>query len=121
MRRQLASIVASVQTGAQAVDTAAREIAAGNLDLSERTERQADALQQTAASMETLTKVVHANSQQARHVNSLAETASNSAQQGGAVVTQVMRTMETISTYGTQIAALTVSLMGLRVRPLFRH
>lgn len=113
MTRQLASIVALVQSSSSAVDTAAREIAAGNLDLSARTERQAGALVETAASMEELSVVVQTNHQRARHVSGLAEAASSVATQGGLLVAQVIHTMETISAYGKQIAEINNVIDGI--------
>ncbi|WP_291518923.1 MCP four helix bundle domain-containing protein [Acidovorax sp.] len=58
MRDKLADAVIAVRTGAECVNSAAGEIAQGNHDLSGRTETQASALQQTAASMEQLSSTV---------------------------------------------------------------
>jgi methyl-accepting chemotaxis protein len=107
MTATLAAIVGSVQDGAQAVDLAAREIAAGNLDLSGRTERQASALQQTAASMEELTGVVKSNSGNARNGDRLAQSACTIARDGGQVVAEVIGTMQQINAYGKEIADIT--------------
>ena len=52
MRDNLASIVTRVRQGSESVATASAEIAQGNNDLSARTEQQASALEETAASME---------------------------------------------------------------------
>lgn len=54
MRVQLADVVANVRHGSESVATASAEIAQGNNDLSSRTEQQASALEETAASMEEL-------------------------------------------------------------------
>ena len=51
MQDSLAGIVASVRTNAEGVASASAQIAQGNADLSSRTEEQASALEQTAASM----------------------------------------------------------------------
>jgi methyl-accepting chemotaxis protein len=58
MQENLVRIVASVQQGSEGVATASAEIAQGNNDLSARTEQQASALEQTAASMEELSSTV---------------------------------------------------------------
>ena len=58
MRDNLAHVVAGVRGNAQGVASASAEIASGNNDLSIRTEEQASALQQTAASMEELSSTV---------------------------------------------------------------
>jgi methyl-accepting chemotaxis protein len=52
-----------VRLGADSIAVASGEIANGNLDLSARTEEQAGALEETAASMEQLTSTVRTNSE----------------------------------------------------------
>ncbi|HJW57508.1 MAG TPA: MCP four helix bundle domain-containing protein, partial [Burkholderiaceae bacterium] len=54
MRDNLAHIVAQVRQGTDTIATASGQIAAGNLDLSSRTEQQASSLEETASSMEEL-------------------------------------------------------------------
>ena len=66
------------------ITTASSEIAAGNGDLSARTESQASALQETAASMEQLTSTVQQNAANARRADELARAASDMAVRGGA-------------------------------------
>ncbi|MFY3386705.1 methyl-accepting chemotaxis protein, partial [Paracidovorax sp. MALMAid1276] len=66
MQARLASIVGNVRHNAEGVATASFEIASGNNDLSARTEQQASALQQTAASMEELGSTVRQNADNAR-------------------------------------------------------
>ncbi|MES3026069.1 MAG: methyl-accepting chemotaxis protein [Pseudomonadota bacterium] len=107
MTARLSTIVGSVHDGAHAVDMASREIAAGNSDLSGRTECQASALQQTAASMEELTSVVASNSASARAGNLLALSASAVARKGGQAVSEVVSTMATIHVYGKEIGEIT--------------
>ena len=58
MRDQLADIVGRVRVGTDTIATASAQIAAGNLDLSSRTEEQASSLEETASSMEELTGTV---------------------------------------------------------------
>ena len=48
---------------------ASAQIAQGNQDLSERTEQQASALQETAASMEALSSTVKQNADNAKQAN----------------------------------------------------
>jgi methyl-accepting chemotaxis protein len=97
MSDNLAVIVGQVRSGTDAIGTASREIAGGNLDLSARTERQAGSLEETASAMEQLTSTVKQNADNARQANQLAASASSVAQQGGQVVSQVVATMEGIS------------------------
>src|SRR5450830_1325371 len=62
LRVNLHSIVGDVRGNFLQISVASREIAAGNMDLSGRTEAQASALQQTASSMEQLAATVQQNS-----------------------------------------------------------
>ncbi|MDP3228301.1 MAG: methyl-accepting chemotaxis protein [Acidovorax sp.] len=104
MQRTLARIVGEVRSGSESVATAATEISQGNHDLSARTEQQASALQETAASMEQLSTTVRRNADNARMANQLAVSASTVAEQGGAVVGQVVSTMKGIQDSSGKIA-----------------
>ncbi len=104
MNNSLVAIVADVRRGSEAIATATSQIAAGNIDLSSRTEEQASALEQTAASMEELADTVKQNFQHGKHANHIAESASQVAVKGGAVVSQVVQTMEQINTSSRKIA-----------------
>ncbi|MFB9240187.1 methyl-accepting chemotaxis protein [Massilia antarctica] len=103
MNGSLQHIVGQVRSGTDAIATAADQIAAGNLDLSARTEQQAGSLEQTASSMEQLTSTVKQNADNARQANQLAISASHVAQQGGAVVAQVVDTMGSINASSRKI------------------
>ncbi len=104
MRDALAQVVASVRGSSEAVASASGQIAQGNHDLSARTESQASALQETAASMEQLSSTVRHNADNAQQANTLAQSASQVATQGGAVVAQVVDTMRGISSASQRIA-----------------
>jgi HAMP domain-containing protein len=58
MQTSLSTVVVNVRQGAQSVAAASAEIAQGNHHLSVRTEQQASALQEAAASMDTLSATV---------------------------------------------------------------
>ena len=58
MQASLAELIGAVRSNAESVATASTEIAQGNQDLSGRTEQQASALEETAASMEQLGSTV---------------------------------------------------------------
>lgn len=93
----LRSLVGEIKDSTTHINTAAKEIAAGNNDLSHRTEEQATSLQQTAASMGELTSTVQLNAKNAQHANQLAVGASDIAGQGVAVVGRVVATMDAIN------------------------
>ncbi|HSI56568.1 MAG TPA: methyl-accepting chemotaxis protein [Ideonella sp.] len=109
MRDSLAGIVGEVRGGTETISAAAAQIAAGNLDLSGRTEQQAGSLEQTASAMEELTSTVKQNADNARQANELAASASQVAVHGGQVVGQVVSTMASID----QSAKRIVDIIGV--------
>ncbi|HEY4066868.1 MAG TPA: methyl-accepting chemotaxis protein, partial [Burkholderiaceae bacterium] len=94
---QLTGIITQIREATESINTAAIQISAGNTDLSQRTEEQASSLEETASSMEQLTATVKQNADNARQANQLAATASEVALRGGAVVSQVVGTMSSIT------------------------
>ena len=103
MNHSLATTVGEVRAGSELITTAAHEIAAGNADLSARTETQASSLEETASSMEELTSTVKQNADNARQANQLAVSASSVAEKGGNVVSQVVSTMGSIKESSSRI------------------
>jgi len=103
MNDNLLGIVSQVRTGTETIATASAEIAAGNLDLSRRTEQQAGSLEETASSMEELTSTVRQNADNARRANTMASEAASIAGQGGAVIAQVVGTMSEINASSRKI------------------
>ena len=65
MQSGLVETVTRVRTGTENINVGASEIAAGNTDLSQRTEQQAAALVQTASSMDEMTANVQQNADSA--------------------------------------------------------
>ncbi|HEX8786921.1 MAG TPA: methyl-accepting chemotaxis protein, partial [Telluria sp.] len=104
MQDELAGTVRRIRNHAGTIAEASDQIAAGNLDLSGRTESQASALEQTAAAMEELTGTVRQNADHARQADELARRASGAAQDGGAVMADVVRTMGAIEASSKRIA-----------------
>ena len=103
MQESMARIVGQVRHGADGVAMASAEIAQGNHDLSARTESQASALEQTAASMEELGATVRHNADNAAQANQMANNASRIADQGGQTVEQVVHIMQSIHADSTKI------------------
>jgi methyl-accepting chemotaxis protein len=103
MNAKLQNIVSQVRIGTDSIAVGSGEIAKGNLDLSARTEQQAGSLEETASSMEELTSTVKQNADNARQANVLAASASEVAVKGGAVVSQVVLTMDDINTSARKI------------------
>ncbi|MGC4244526.1 MAG: methyl-accepting chemotaxis protein [Herbaspirillum sp.] len=113
MNDNLHRIVTEVRQGSDTINTASGEIATGNLDLSSRTEQQAGALEETASAMEELTSTVKQNADNARQANTLAETASQVAIQGGSVVGEVVQTMSQINDASRKIVDIISVIDGI--------
>ncbi|WP_423172874.1 MULTISPECIES: methyl-accepting chemotaxis protein [unclassified Stenotrophomonas maltophilia group] len=111
--QQLTQIVGQIQQSAASIRLAAGEIAAGNSDLSRRTEQQAANLEETAASMEELTSTVRQNADHALQANTLAGSAASVASEGGQVVSQVVHTMEQIEASSQRIAEIISVIDGI--------
>ncbi|MGI4861578.1 MAG: methyl-accepting chemotaxis protein [Janthinobacterium lividum] len=109
----LARTVGIVRTTAESISSAAHQIAAGNMDLSSRTEEQAAALQQTAASMEELTGTVRLNSESTIQGSIAATAAEQSAHAGTNVVGKVTETMKAIDAGSAQVADITALIEGI--------
>ena len=110
---QLTNIVGRIQGASSSINLAAGEIAAGNSDLSRRTEQQAANLEETAASMEELTSTVRQNAEHARQANQLAIGAASVASQGGEVVNRVVTTMSEIEASSKRIAEIISVIDGI--------
>ena len=113
MNENLLKIVTEVRAGTNAINSASSEIAAGNLDLSSRTEQQASSLEETASAMEQMTATVKQNADNARQANQLAAQASRVAVQGGEVVGQVVNTMEGINVSSRKIVDIISVIDGI--------
>jgi methyl-accepting chemotaxis protein len=113
MNDNLLKIVSQVRSGTDTIATASAQIAAGNLDLSQRTEEQASSLEETASSMEELTSTVKQNSDNARQANQLAASASDVAIKGGDVVSNVVNTMGSINDSSKKIVDIISVIDGI--------
>jgi methyl-accepting chemotaxis protein len=116
LRDMVGGLRSSLETVRQASDEighAAAEIASGNADLSHRTEQSASSLQQTASSMEQLTGTVRQTADSAGTANQLAASASDVARRGGAVVTQVVSTMDEINASSRRINDIIGTIDGI--------
>ncbi|TYQ02661.1 UNVERIFIED_ORG: methyl-accepting chemotaxis protein [Zoogloea ramigera] len=113
MNSSLHRIVSQVRGGTDAIALASGEIAAGNMDLSARTESQASSLEQTASSMEEMTTMVHHNTRHANEANTLAACATDVAVRGGAVMTEVVATMAQINASSQRIVDIIGVIEGI--------
>ena len=113
MSERLQALVRQVRQSSESIATGSAEIATGNNDLSQRTEEQAANLEETAASMEELTSTIKASADTARQAAQLATSASGSAQRGGAVVGEVVATMERITHSSRKIGEIIGTIDGI--------
>ncbi|MFZ2406533.1 MAG: methyl-accepting chemotaxis protein [Methylobacter sp.] len=109
----LKALIGEIKVSTDTLSTVAKEIAAGNNDLSHRTEEQAASLEQTAASMEELTSTVQQNTANASHANQLAVGATDIAGKGVAVVERVVTTMEDINESSRKIVDIISVIDGI--------
>jgi methyl-accepting chemotaxis protein-1 (serine sensor receptor) len=116
LRRMQESLIATVNTvrhSTDSIDTGVSEIAAGNTNLSQRTEEQAASLEETAASIEELTSTVKQTADNAKQASSLAQGASTLAAQGGELTQQVVGTMQQIVDDSRRIADIVGVIEGI--------
>ena len=101
---KLVDVVERIQLAADLVTAGAREIAAGNQNLTNRTEQQAASLQQTSASMEEMTSAVKHTADSAAQANQLSTAARDLADKGGAVVGRAVASMHAINESSRRIS-----------------
>lgn len=113
MQDSLSETIRSVRSGANNIYTSIQEIAAGNNDLSGRTEEQASVLEQTAASMEQLTATVKNNTENTRQVAALAAETEALARRGGELTQNMVQTMGLITQSSHKISEIIAVIDGI--------
>ncbi len=109
----LQNLIVQIRIAADSINTASREMAEGNTDLSQRTEEQASSLEQTASSMEELASTVKTNADNAKQANQMAAAASSVAAKGGDVVSEVVTTMNSINESSSKIVDIISVIDGI--------
>jgi methyl-accepting chemotaxis protein I, serine sensor receptor len=113
MQESLTRIVQSIRDGSSTIALATRQIAAGNADLSARTESQAASLEETVASTGELSNTVAQNAQDAQRASELSSSASEVARRGHEVVSKVVTTMNDISKSSSAISEISSIIEGI--------
>jgi hypothetical protein len=113
MQTSLSAVVRQVRQGSDSFASASAEIVSGNMDLSDRTEIQAGALERADASMAELGDAVRHNAESTRQANQLALQASTVAVRGGEVVGQVVDTMQGFNASSRKIADIIQVIDGI--------
>lgn len=90
-------MVGEIKDSGEVIGAAAKEITAGNYDLSHRTIDQATSLENITASMNQFTETIKQNSENTRQANALAQVSSDFARNGVVAVGQVVKTMDGIN------------------------
>lgn len=116
MSRELARMISEIRGGTERIAGASQEIASGNQDLSNRTEEQAASLQRTAASMEQISSTVRHSAENAKQATHIALLASEAADKGGAVVGEVISTMDDILVASKKIAEIVGVIDGIALQ-----
>jgi methyl-accepting chemotaxis protein len=106
MQATLVTLVRDMGRTAHTIETAGREIAEGNHNLSSRTVQASTNLKHTATSIEDLTSAVRQSAESASQANEMATDAAEVAQRGGTAVGQVVGTMEEIDAASQKIASI---------------
>jgi len=101
---KLAGIVGQLQQTSRALKTATGEILSGANDLADRTTRQAATIEQTTASIETLSSAVIENAKRASTASETARRLAGSATDGGAVMAEATQAMSAIEASSSKIS-----------------
>ena len=104
MQQRFHTLVCAVRDSIAQLHDTGGDIANGNQHLGARTEQTASSLEQTASSMEELTATVRQSADAARQASLLSTEAANTATKGGAVMQQVVSTMQEIHQRSAKIA-----------------
>lgn len=113
MKVSLGHIITSVRGTSDDLKHDSLEIDTSNQNLASRTEEQASALQQTAASMEEIKTTVANNAENARQANVLSQQARAAADNGSTVMGNVVTTMEKISQSARKISEINGVIDGI--------
>ncbi|WP_428240721.1 methyl-accepting chemotaxis protein [Gynuella sp.] len=111
--KNLSDIIIQITDSGERINSAAGEIAAGNTDLSSRTEEQASSLEETAASMEELATTVKQNAENTRQADQFIADASGIAAKGNEVINEVVHNMSSINDASRRVADIITVIDGI--------
>lgn len=107
---KLHDVISSTRGSMDAVAQASNEMHAASDSISASAQVQAASLEETAASLEQITATIRQNADNARLANTLASTARDVAEQGGAVVAQAVNAMDEINASSRRIGVITSTI-----------
>lgn len=107
------SLTGEIRSNFEVILSETGGIASGNVDLSARTDSQAAALEETAASMEQLTSTVKLNADRSKQGTDVSGNALATAEKGGAMMTKVVATIADISESSNRISEIVGIINGI--------
>jgi methyl-accepting chemotaxis protein len=109
----LSGVLGSVRTSVQAIKRDTGEISHAASDLSDRSERQAASLQESASALDEITKSVGAGASAAVQASASMSAAQSEAQRGGEIVRQAISAMNGIEQASNEIAEIISLIDGI--------
>jgi methyl-accepting chemotaxis protein len=116
MNRDLAGVVDQVRNGSERIAIAAREIAAGGNDLSQRTEEQASTLEQIASAMEELATTIKHNSEHCQTAAKLTGESADLAARGAECVRRAVDSMRLVDDSSRRIGDISKLIEGIALQ-----
>ena len=113
MGQQLHGVVAQVRSGVGHVTQTASHLAQGNSELAQRTQHTDAQLQLAVAGIEQISQQLSESVANANEAHQLSTSAAQSASDGGAVVQQMVHSMDNLRAQSTEIAAITGVIDGI--------
>ena len=110
---KLAQIVSQAVQASNIVNNAADEVSKGALDLSQRVQEQAAALEQTSATMDEMNSAVQNNTENAQQAADLARKVQSDAESGEQVMQQTILAMNAIQESSHKIAEIVSLIDGI--------
>ncbi len=103
MQCNLTHTIGQINQSTHTISSASAQVASGSEDLRAQTGLQVETLRQAAAAMQQMAATVRQNADSAHDASELAASAAATARQGGAVVADVVATMESIHASAREI------------------
>ena len=110
MQESLRGIVGQVRDTSSAIVTSSDEISRASLDLSTRTEQTAANLEETAASMDQIAATVQYTAANVKAAATVAQANRQAAEESGAAMARVIRTMDDIHASSAQVSEITSTI-----------
>jgi len=109
----LSRILEQVRASAEMINHAAKEVSAGHVNLSQRTEEQASTLEETASGMEELSGTVQKNAKNCQLADGLSRGASEVAEKGAQTVNRAVEKMAMIDQSSKRIVDIIGVIEGI--------